>query len=153
MRAWNLGFAATVLAGCAGGAGRAGFVAVPGGRIWYHEAGGGRSIPLLVIHGGPGGRSCRLAAFDRLGRERRVVRYDQLGTGRSDRPVDTTLWRLPRFVEEIDSLRRRLGLVEVHLLGQDRKSTRLNSSHLVNSYAVFCLKKKKSKPSSKEHAN
>src|SRR2546426_7525068 len=28
-------------------------------------------------------------------------------------------------------------------LGQDRKSTRLNSSHLVISYAVFCLKKKK----------
>ena len=25
----------------------------------------------------------------------------------------------------------------------DRKSTRLNSSHTVNSYAVFCLKKKK----------
>src|SRR5256885_3518471 len=30
-----------------------------------------------------------------------------------------------------------------HELGQDRKSTRLNSSHLVISYAVFCLKKKK----------
>src|SRR2546426_8334643 len=29
------------------------------------------------------------------------------------------------------------------LVGQDRKSTRLNSSHLVISYAVFCLKKKK----------
>src|SRR5256885_6463711 len=29
----------------------------------------------------------------------------------------------------------------------DRKSTRLNSSHLVISYAVFCLKKKKNKPS------
>src|SRR5205807_5963961 len=28
---------------------------------------------------------------------------------------------------------------------QDRKSTRLNSSHLVISYAVFCLKKKKKK--------
>src|SRR5688500_2931327 len=28
------------------------------------------------------------------------------------------------------------------LEGQDRKSTRLNSSHLVISYAVFCLKKK-----------
>src|SRR5947207_11289470 len=27
----------------------------------------------------------------------------------------------------------------------DRKSTRLNSSHTVNSYAVFCLKKKKKK--------
>src|SRR6266850_2835323 len=29
--------------------------------------------------------------------------------------------------------------------GRDRKSTRLNSSHLVNSYAVFCLKKKKNR--------
>src|SRR5256885_6795552 len=28
----------------------------------------------------------------------------------------------------------------------DRKSTRLNSSHLVISYAVFCLKKKKQRP-------
>src|SRR2546426_12459391 len=40
---------------------------------------------------------------------------------------------------------------------QDRKSTRLNSSHLVISYAVFCLKKKKKnklieKSNSKEHA-
>src|SRR5256885_1661146 len=32
-------------------------------------------------------------------------------------------------------------------MGQDRKSTRLNSSHLVISYAVFCLKKKKKKHS------
>src|SRR2546426_5372404 len=30
-------------------------------------------------------------------------------------------------------------------LARDRKSTRLNSSHLVISYAVFCLKKKKKK--------
>src|SRR5207253_10106490 len=27
--------------------------------------------------------------------------------------------------------------------GEDRKSTRLNSSHVANSYAVFCLKKKR----------
>src|SRR2546426_6359597 len=32
--------------------------------------------------------------------------------------------------------------------GRDRKSTRLNSSHLVISYAVFCLKKKKNEVSS-----
>src|SRR5256885_16963971 len=31
--------------------------------------------------------------------------------------------------------------------GRDRKSTRLNSSHLVISYAVFCLKKKKHRKS------
>src|SRR5256885_5398472 len=41
-----------------------------------------------------------------------------------------------------DGLRAALGR-----LGIDRKSTRLNSSHLVISYAVFCLKKKKIKAS------
>src|SRR5688500_20049611 len=35
------------------------------------------------------------------------------------------------------------GNYKVKNEGQDRKSTRLNSSHLVISYAVFCLKKKK----------
>src|SRR5438034_3357594 len=36
-------------------------------------------------------------------------------------------------------------LIAAHPLGPDRKSTRLNSSHTVISYAVFCLKKKKKK--------
>src|SRR5256885_10556320 len=35
------------------------------------------------------------------------------------------------------------GLEVIRRLRADRKSTRLNSSHLVISYAVFCLKKKK----------
>src|SRR5688572_33198880 len=38
-------------------------------------------------------------------------------------------------------------------IGQDRKSTRLNSSHSQISYAVFCLKKKKNKKRKKEHNN
>src|SRR2546426_8936160 len=42
----------------------------------------------------------------------------------------------PGTVAQSDSGGRRDG-------GPDRKSTRLNSSHLVISYAVFCLKKKK----------
>src|SRR2546426_5610155 len=36
-------------------------------------------------------------------------------------------------------------VVRIPMAGPDRKSTRLNSSHLVISYAVFCLKKKKKK--------
>src|SRR5437773_4491815 len=39
-------------------------------------------------------------------------------------------------IEGVDVLQR---------LGEDRKSTRLNSSHITISYAVFCLKKKKKK--------
>src|SRR5256885_3563492 len=38
---------------------------------------------------------------------------------------------------------RRKKVDAVLSTGRDRKSTRLNSSHLVISYAVFCLKKKK----------
>src|SRR3712207_7284214 len=45
----------------------------------------------------------------------------------------------PDFVPEDPWIRRWEGWV----LGQDRKSTRLNSSHANISYAVFCLKKKK----------
>src|SRR5262245_63035438 len=44
----------------------------------------------------------------------------------------------PRLLELHEDL-----AVEAELIGQDRKSTRLNSSHLGISYAVFCLKKKK----------
>src|SRR6266446_9369892 len=46
-----------------------------------------------------------------------------------------------------DRLRRAMAEREQHAdrIAQDRKSTRLNSSHLVISYAVFCLKKKKQK--------
>src|SRR5256885_5406207 len=36
--------------------------------------------------------------------------------------------------------------LEIEDGAQDRKSTRLNSSHLVISYAVFCLKKKNTEP-------
>src|SRR5256885_12250896 len=39
--------------------------------------------------------------------------------------------------------RRAVANVNEQLHRADRKSTRLNSSHLVISYAVFCLKKKK----------
>src|SRR5437773_6681472 len=38
------------------------------------------------------------------------------------------------------------------LLGLDRKSTRLNSSHITISYAVFCLKKKKT-PNIRQHTH
>src|SRR5437773_12528134 len=37
------------------------------------------------------------------------------------------------------------GLTQTMMWGDDRKSTRLNSSHITISYAVFCLKKKKKK--------
>lgn len=95
-----------------------GYVAVEGGNIWYKIAGKGNGIPLLIIHGGPGGRSCgMIPGFSLLSADRPVIFYDQLGSGNSDRPTDTALWKTERFVDEIDHLRRALNLDELHILG------------------------------------
>jgi proline iminopeptidase len=94
-----------------------GFANVPGGRVWYQIVGDGPGTPLVVLHGGPGAPSYYLASLARLGTERPVIFYDQLGAGRSDQPSDTTLWRIERFMAELDSLRSHLGLREIHLLG------------------------------------
>ena len=48
----------------------------------------------------------------------RVVRYDQLGSWRSDKPDDLSLWQVPRFVAEVEKVRRALDLGRMHLLGQ-----------------------------------
>jgi len=94
-----------------------GFIDVPGGPVWYSVAGDGPGIPLLVLHGGPGGRICGYARLDALGNERPIIRYDQLGSGRSGRPDDLSLWKVERFVEELHVVRQQLGLGQMHLLG------------------------------------
>ena len=95
-----------------------GFVQVEGGKIWYKIVGEGKGVPLLLIHGGPGSRSCSgIPTYSMLADERPVIFYDQLGSGSSDRPWDTRLWRPSRFADEIDSLRKTLGLKELHILG------------------------------------
>lgn len=94
-----------------------GHVAVPGGRVWYTVSGAGPGTPLLMLHGGPGTPSSYLAPLQALGDDRPVIRYDQLGGGRSDHPADTSLWRTQRFVAELQALRDSLGLDEVILYG------------------------------------
>src|SRR5256885_11195454 len=55
----------------------------------------------------------------------------------------TTLFRSGGMLEGM-RWENRVSLAGLLNVGRDRKSTRLNSSHLVISYAVFCLKKKNS---------
>jgi len=96
---------------------QSGFVDVPGGPVWYEIAGDGAGVPLLTLHGGPGGTSCGSQLLYPLANERPVIRYDQLGSGRSGRPSDTSLWQRDRFVEALHTLRQELGLERLHLHG------------------------------------
>src|SRR5207249_12171628 len=59
----------------------------------------------------------------------------------------TTLFRSGRMREWPRSARRPAPANSPSLVLPDRKSTRLNSSHVSISYAVFCLKKKKTQSS------
>src|SRR2546426_6168697 len=62
-------------------------------------------------------------------------------------PIRMSLFELTRALVDIESTtnhEKNVGdYLFAYLSALDRKSTRLNSSHLVISYAVFCLKKKK----------
>jgi proline iminopeptidase len=94
-----------------------GEVEVEGGVIRYRLLGEGERT-LVLLHGGPGAGSLYLKPLERLaGPDRRVVVYDQLGCGGSDRPDDSSLWRADRFVEELEALRAHLGLDRFDLYG------------------------------------
>jgi proline iminopeptidase len=93
-----------------------GTIDVPGGRVWYRSVGEG-GTPLLCLHGGPGFTHYYLESLEALGERRRVIFYDQLGCGRSDRPDDPSLWTVERFVEELAQVRAALGLDRLHLFG------------------------------------
>jgi len=92
-------------------------LAVDGGEIWYRVTGTGSGIPVMLLHGGPGFSSYYLKSLEALGDDRLVVRYDQLGGGKSDHIEDTTKFMIPHFVQELDSLRSHLGLEKVDLYG------------------------------------
>jgi proline-specific peptidase len=94
-----------------------GRLAVPGGSIWYKVSGTGKGTPVVLLHGGPGYSSYYLKPFEDLANDRQVIRYDQLGGGKSDKATDTTMFTIEHFVQELDSLRAFLGVGKWHVLG------------------------------------
>ena len=94
-------------------------VAVHGHEVVTYSFGSGSEV-LFCVNGGPG-IACdyiRDSHFRMVDRGYRVVAFDQLGCGASDRPDDVSLWTLPRYVEEVEIVRTTLDLRRVHLLGQ-----------------------------------
>ena len=94
-------------------------VGVDGHQVMTFSAGAGPRT-LLMVHGGPGcpSRYLRDSHEDLVAHGVRVVTWDQLGCGESDRPVDPALWTIDRFVAEMETVRSALGLGVVDVLGQ-----------------------------------
>ena len=89
-----------------------------GHQIWYRRVGSGDAIPLLTLHGGPGSGHDYLEPLEKLAKDRPVILYDQLGCGKSDQPNGASLWKLKRFLTELDEIREALNLKQIHLFGQ-----------------------------------
>ena len=63
------------------------------------------------------------------------------------RGVDEYNWNIPKYEKAAYPERQKHSIetFDMRTFVKDRKSTRLNSSHVAISYAVFCLKKKNKK--------
>ena len=95
-------------------------IPVVGGKykVWTKKMGSG-PVKVLLLHGGPGFSHDYLEAMEsflpQAGIE--MYYYDQLGCGNSDRPDDPSLWTLERYTEEVEEVRRGLGLEQFVLYG------------------------------------
>src|SRR5690554_1626087 len=106
----------------------------------------GQGEPLVLLHGYPTASWDWSRIWPMLARHYNLLTVDMLGFGFSDKPRNYH-YSIEDQADLIQGWVEGLGLPGIHLLahdyGSDRKSTRLNSSHVRISYAVFCLKKKK----------
>src|SRR5687767_8150480 len=81
-------------------------------RVWTKRVGNNPRLKLLLLHGGPAMTHEYFEAFDSFlpGAGVEYYYYDQLGSAYSDQPQDDDLWTIPRFVEEVEQVRRALDL-------------------------------------------
>ena len=94
-------------------------IKVDGYNIVSYSYGKGEHV-LFLLNGGPG-LPCdylRDPHIHLVEEGYRIVAFDQLGCGNSDKPEDVSLWNITRYVEEVETVRKELGIVNFHLLGQ-----------------------------------
>jgi proline iminopeptidase len=90
----------------------------PDGYRLVCDVSGTGDTTVLALHGGPGGGSEYLRPIHRLsGSHRRLVTFDQLGTGRSAVPSDTYEWSVERAAADVDAVRAGMGVDQVDVLG------------------------------------
>lgn len=96
---------------------QSGLVDVNGFKLFYRTFGNGGNV-LLCLHGGPGAMHDYLLPFGNLGDDKaKIVLYDQLGCGKSERPPDTSRYTIEYGVEEVEGVRRALHLGKINLFG------------------------------------
>jgi proline iminopeptidase len=81
-------------------------------KVWTKRIGNNPTIKILLLHGGPAMTHEYFESFDSFLPKEGIeyYYYDQLGSYYSDQPTDSSLWTTERFVEEVEDVRKGLGL-------------------------------------------
>jgi len=81
-------------------------------KVWTKRFGNNPRIKVLLLHGGPAMgheyMECFESFFPQEGFE--FYEYDQLGASYSDQPKDSSLWTIEHYVEEVEQVRKALGM-------------------------------------------
>ncbi len=93
-----------------------GYVDAHGTMIYYKILGHG--APLLIVHGGPGASHDYFLPFLLpLARTNRLIFIDERGSGRSQKLDEPSGYTVENMVEDVEDVRRELGLGKISLLG------------------------------------
>jgi len=81
-------------------------------KVWTKRIGNNPRIKVLLLHGGPGSTHEAYESFESFFPQEgfEFYEYDQLGSYYSDQPKDSSLWTTERFVEEVEQVRKALGM-------------------------------------------
>src|SRR5205814_2618326 len=87
-------------------------------NVWTKKVGHGKT-KMLLLHGGPGCTHEYFECFEDFLPQAGITYYyyDQLGSAYSDQPEDKSLWTVDRFREEVEQVRKGLGLDDFVLYG------------------------------------
>ncbi len=90
-------------------------------NVWTKRVGNNPTMKVLLLHGGPGATHEYFEIFDSYFPNAGIeyYYYDQLESFYSDQPNDSSLWTVERYVDEVEQVRKALGLNDdnFYLLG------------------------------------
>ena len=91
------------------------YYTINGAKIWTVSF--GKGDPLFLISGGPGSAHIGLRSFDSLHNLNTLIYYDGFGRGKSDTAKDVKEYSLKRDIDDLEGLRKIMGLKKINILG------------------------------------
>jgi proline iminopeptidase len=96
--------------------GKGSYVQTSDGRLYYEKEGSGPAV--ILVPGGPGNSHAAFHPwFSQLAKTHTVIYFDNIGRGRSDRLKELSRYTVRRDAEDIEALRKALGLDQIALIG------------------------------------